>query len=65
MPRSSPYGQALTLEDYRRLEAAGEITRPLTQDPIHPRRALTDARLSRLVEPQPRNRKKSEEDEAA
>ena len=46
-------------------DPAGEITRPLTQDPIHPRRALTDARLSRLVEPQPRNRKKSEEDEAA
>lgn len=52
--RLSPYGTGMTFEEW---EAAQAVRgRPLTNDPIRARHAFTDARHSRLVEPQPRNR---------
>jgi len=61
IPKGTSY--AITLEEYRRMEEAGELTRPLTAEPIGrytaPKRA-TDARNSEAVtqhlEPRPAER---------
>lgn len=53
MTRTNPYGQALTFDEWHAAQAARG--RPLTDDPMKSRRALFDARLSRLVQPRPRD----------
>lgn len=59
MTRCNPYGEALTLEEWRAAQAVTD--RPLTWPWRRSPTVLADARHSRIVQPRPRTPRPAEE----